>query len=302
MGHALVTSVFGLWRRAFLSRPGRKRKLSRRYQGHGGVVSAQRARARDRNLQLRRRRRRNSRAVHRARGGGALRMARFLPGHRRFQRDMDRLVVDSLSKPGELLNRNQFEAVTPPVPAIRVVAALRYRQAWAFVVGKFLTDPVWWFYLFWLPRIFQFSIQARPLAHRAAAHRGLRRFDHRQRLWRLAAQGIYALRACRLKSARLAAMLTCACCSADRDLQAVCIRSGLRSRCCAWPPAHTRAGRPISSPRLRICFPPNMWEQWSVSGRLAGAVGGAIFALVAGHISAVHAQLFPLFVILAPRT
>jgi MFS transporter, ACS family, hexuronate transporter len=28
---------------------------------------------------------------------------------------------------------------------------LTYRQTWAFVVGKFLTDPVWWFYLFWLP-------------------------------------------------------------------------------------------------------------------------------------------------------
>ncbi|PPU92780.1 MFS transporter [Xanthomonas albilineans] len=29
---------------------------------------------------------------------------------------------------------------------------LRHRQAWAFVVGKFLTDPVWWFFLFWLPK------------------------------------------------------------------------------------------------------------------------------------------------------
>jgi len=25
------------------------------------------------------------------------------------------------------------------------------RAAWAFLVGKLLTDPVWWFYLFWLP-------------------------------------------------------------------------------------------------------------------------------------------------------
>jgi ACS family hexuronate transporter-like MFS transporter len=25
------------------------------------------------------------------------------------------------------------------------------RQAWAFILGKFLTDPVWWFYLGWLP-------------------------------------------------------------------------------------------------------------------------------------------------------
>jgi ACS family hexuronate transporter-like MFS transporter len=29
---------------------------------------------------------------------------------------------------------------------------LRYRQTWAFVAGKFLTDPIWWFYLYWLPK------------------------------------------------------------------------------------------------------------------------------------------------------
>ena len=28
---------------------------------------------------------------------------------------------------------------------------LEYKQTWAFAVGKFLTDPIWWFYLFWLP-------------------------------------------------------------------------------------------------------------------------------------------------------
>ncbi len=27
----------------------------------------------------------------------------------------------------------------------------QYRQAWAFFLGKFMTDGVWWFYLFWLP-------------------------------------------------------------------------------------------------------------------------------------------------------
>jgi MFS transporter, ACS family, hexuronate transporter len=28
---------------------------------------------------------------------------------------------------------------------------LTFRQTWAYFIGKFLTDPVWWFYLFWLP-------------------------------------------------------------------------------------------------------------------------------------------------------
>ncbi len=32
---------------------------------------------------------------------------------------------------------------------------LGFKQTWAFVVGKFLTDPVWWFYLFWLPAFLQ---------------------------------------------------------------------------------------------------------------------------------------------------
>ena len=29
---------------------------------------------------------------------------------------------------------------------------LPHRQTWAFIIGKFLTDPIWWFFLFWLPK------------------------------------------------------------------------------------------------------------------------------------------------------
>ena len=28
---------------------------------------------------------------------------------------------------------------------------LTFRQTWAFFLGKLLTDPIWWFFLFWLP-------------------------------------------------------------------------------------------------------------------------------------------------------
>jgi|HigsolmetaAR201D_1030396.scaffolds.fasta_scaffold04546_7 Sugar phosphate permease len=30
--------------------------------------------------------------------------------------------------------------------------ALKYRETWGFALAKFFTDPVWWFYLYWLPR------------------------------------------------------------------------------------------------------------------------------------------------------
>ncbi|MFN2570991.1 MAG: MFS transporter [Gemmatimonadales bacterium] len=41
---------------------------------------------------------------------------------------------------------------------VRVVARIswlrffRYRQTWAFIAGKLFADPVWWFYLYWLPK------------------------------------------------------------------------------------------------------------------------------------------------------
>ena len=33
-------------------------------------------------------------------------------------------------------------------------AELSYKQTWAFLVGKFMTDGVWWFFLFWAPAYF----------------------------------------------------------------------------------------------------------------------------------------------------
>ncbi|ASR42268.1 hypothetical protein BEN78_01440 [Xanthomonas citri pv. mangiferaeindicae] len=42
----------------------------------------------------------------------------------------------------------------PPEPSAKVPwrRILRHRQAWAFVAAKFITDPIWWFFLFWLPK------------------------------------------------------------------------------------------------------------------------------------------------------
>ena len=41
----------------------------------------------------------------------------------------------------------------PPDPPRRMpwIALLPHRQTWAFILGKFLPDAVWWFYLYWAP-------------------------------------------------------------------------------------------------------------------------------------------------------
>jgi ACS family hexuronate transporter-like MFS transporter len=47
----------------------------------------------------------------------------------------------------------QVGAADQPAPARRMSfgECFRYRQTWAFAFGKFMTDGVWWFYLFWTP-------------------------------------------------------------------------------------------------------------------------------------------------------
>jgi MFS transporter, ACS family, hexuronate transporter len=41
----------------------------------------------------------------------------------------------------------------PPESEVRVpwAALLPHRQMWAFALAKFMTDPIWWLYLFWVP-------------------------------------------------------------------------------------------------------------------------------------------------------
>src|SRR5436190_10684192 len=46
--------------------------------------------------------------------------------------------------------------LTPPVAGAKYekiswIKLLGYRQTWSFTFGKFMTDGVWWFFLFWLP-------------------------------------------------------------------------------------------------------------------------------------------------------
>ena len=53
--------------------------------------------------------------------------------------------------PEELAHiQNEEEDVTEVAP-IAWGKLFGYRQTWVFIVGKFFTDPIWWFFLFWLP-------------------------------------------------------------------------------------------------------------------------------------------------------
>ncbi len=44
-----------------------------------------------------------------------------------------------------------------PVTKLPWARLLKFRQTWAFAIGKFMTDPIWWIYLFWVPDFLQRS-------------------------------------------------------------------------------------------------------------------------------------------------
>jgi MFS transporter, ACS family, aldohexuronate transporter len=51
---------------------------------------------------------------------------------------------------------------------LSIKAVIRYRQAWGYALAKFLTDPVWWFYLFWIP-VYLNDVRHFTAAERATA-------------------------------------------------------------------------------------------------------------------------------------
>ena len=178
--------------------------------------------------------------------------------------------------------------------ACRGRTLLRYRQTWAFALGKFLTDPVWWLYLFWIPDFLNrnyginLSRIGPPLI---AIYLDCRRGQHR---WRLAVLGA--------DQARVDGQ----CGAQDRDAR-------LRAR---GRPDHVRVEgrRSVGRGRARG-IAASAHQGWSANlytlvsdtfprhavgsvvgfGGAAGAVGGMLIAKVTGYILQATGSYVPVF-------
>ena len=55
------------------------------------------------------------------------------------------------------ITEEELRVISPPSDGVVSVSPrwrdlLRYRQVWAIVLARFLTDPIWWLYITWLPK------------------------------------------------------------------------------------------------------------------------------------------------------
>ncbi|MGA7575593.1 MAG: MFS transporter [Terriglobales bacterium] len=172
------------------------------------------------------------------------------------------------------------EEMGPAVPWSRL---LGYRQTWAFSIAKFLTDPIWWFYLFWLPSYFSSKFNLN------LAHLGLPLIV----VYNVSALGSIGggwlpspFRRLGLSPhrARLAAMLFCACLVVP-----IFTASRLQSEWSAIALLSMAAGAHQGWSANLFTTSSDMFPRSAVGavvgiGGMAGSVGGAIFAFLAGHV------------------
>ena len=185
------------------------------------------------------------------------------------------------------------EQMGPSTPWLKL---LSYRQTWAFTIGKFLTDPIWWFYLFWLPDFFSKRF------HLDLSHLGLPLVI----VYNASAIGSigggwlpspFRRLGLSAANARLAAMLTCACGVVPvfliNYLSSEWVAIGLLSLAAA---AHQGWSANIFTTPSDM-FPRSAVGSVTGIGGMAGSVGGFLLATFTGYIlqlTGSYASLFAL--------
>ena len=163
------------------------------------------------------------------------------------------------------------------------------------MAGKLLTDPVWWFFLFWLPQYFssRFQLDLSHIGPPLVVVYLASTIGSVTGGW--LPKG-FMRTGMSLKSARLAAMLTCA-----LLVVPIAIAGGLHSEWTAVAllslaaAAHQGWSANIFTTASDM-FPAEHVGTIVSFGQVAGALGGALFQPVAGHILQFTHSFVPLFV------
>lgn len=191
----------------------------------------------------------------------------------------------------------QAEPQAPPRP-VRWSTILRTRQSWAYILGRFLIDPIWWTFLFWLPDFFsrQFHLSLSEFGPPLIAVYLLADVGSVGGGWvssRLLAAGWSVNRS------RKTAMLLCALCAVPIAFAAAApsmwVAVALIGLACA--------GHQGFSANL-YALPGDVFPNWMVGsvvglGGLAGATGGMLMAKYAGLILETVGSYQPIFLVAA---
>src|SRR5271156_5397504 len=175
------------------------------------------------------------------------------------------------------------EAAVQMGPSVPWLKLLGYRQTWAFASAKFLTDPIWWFYLFWLPSYFsaKFNLNLSHLGLPLILVYNMSAVGSIGGGWLPAPFRKLGLSP---ECARVAAMLFCACLVIP-----VFTIGSMNSEWAAIAVLGVAAGAHQGWSANLFTTVSDMFPRDAVGavvgiGGMAGSVGGALLAFVTGHI------------------
>jgi ACS family hexuronate transporter-like MFS transporter len=183
----------------------------------------------------------------------------------------------------------------PPqtVRSIPWARLLPKRETWAFALGKMMTDPVWWFWTFWLPGYFQRTFHL-TLGKSSAPIVVVYAFCTVGSVGGGWLSGAMIGRGMSVNAARKTAMLICALCVLPvlyvPFTQSLWLVVGLVGLACA---AHQGFSANIFTLTSDL-FPQSAVGSVTGIGGLAGAAAGALAQLVTGYI--VRFSYLPCFI------
>jgi MFS transporter, ACS family, hexuronate transporter len=174
-------------------------------------------------------------------------------------------------------------STTDSAPTISWPRLLSFRQTWGFSLAKFLTDPIWWFYLYWLPSYFSSKFNL------SLSHLGLPLII----IYNVSAVGSigggwlpapFRRMGLSPSHARLAAMLFC-----GAVVVPIYTAAGLKTEWAAIALLSLAAGAHQGFSANLFTTASDMFPRSAVGtvvgiGGMAGALGGAVFAFFAGHV------------------
>ena len=177
----------------------------------------------------------------------------------------------------------QAPSTTDSAPANSWRRLLSFRQTWGFSLAKFLTDPIWWFYLYWLPSYFSSKFNL------SLSHLGLPLII----IYNVSAVGSigggwlpapFRRMGLSPSNARLAAMLVC-----GAFVVPIYTAASLKTECAAIALLSLAAGAHQGFSANLFTTASDMFPRSAVGtvvgiGGMAGALGGAVFAFLAGHV------------------
>jgi MFS transporter, ACS family, hexuronate transporter len=191
--------------------------------------------------------------------------------------------ADHATLTSEELRHIYQEAAVDVGPSMPWRRLLSYRQTWGFSIAKFLTDPIWYFYLFWLPSYFsaKFNLNLSHLGLPLIVVYNFSAIGSIGGGWlptpfrRLGLSPNYA---------RLTAMLFCACLVVP-----IYTASNVKSVWTAIALISLAAGAHQGWSANLFTTSSDMFPRSAVGsvvgiGGMVGSVGSALFAFFAGHI------------------